>query len=146
MRPNSNLSSSSGSLPTGNPGNPHFYREYLERLSVVSSGSVWGIAIGHLGHSKGLTGSALFTLSDQIAHKYSVVQDLLDAYPKTNIVLAGHSVGAHICSELMRSLDHSRVTAVFGLYPTMLHIGKSSDSPFIHAIMHAILLSDIAQR
>ena len=82
------------------------------------------VAIGYLGHSNGHTGDQLFTLQDQIKHKQDIITALLRVYPTTQLVLAGHSIGAHIVAELMRVIPHDRVAAVYGLYPTMLHIGR----------------------
>ena len=44
------------------------------------------------------------------------------------LVLIGHSIGAWICTDLMRQfqeIEQSKIRAVVCLFPTLMHIGKS---------------------
>lgn len=48
---------------------------------------------------------ALYGLREQVSHKMSVLSILRRKHPHSRFVLAGHSVGAFICLEMMRTID-----------------------------------------
>lgn len=69
----------------------------------------------------------MFDLQDQIAHKNAVLAMLLQQYPMSPFVLAGHSIGAHMCVEAAHALPHAHVQQVIGLFPTLMNIGDSDN-------------------
>ena len=67
----------------------------------------------------------------QIQHKVSAVQQLYEASPQAEIVLAGHSVGARICIEVMRRRPEFRVVQTHLLLPTVKFIADTPNGKFM---------------
>ena len=117
-------------LLPGNPGSASFYLDFAASLSSASSGSLPITIVSHASHSSGCTGSAgavprYYDLAQQVRHKVSVAQALLQRHPQRRLILAGHSVGAHMCLEVMRALPDTAVARALLLFPTVLEIGAS---------------------
>lgn len=99
----------------GNPGICDYYLTFAIKL-FQATGSRWTIeCIDHAGHS-GLETNT-YILQQQIQHKLDYITQWI---PKsTNLILIGHSIGAHIAIEVMKSLPDVRVARSFLLFPTI---------------------------
>ncbi|KJE92912.1 hypothetical protein CAOG_03794 [Capsaspora owczarzaki ATCC 30864] len=128
----------------GNPGVAEFYLPYMRHLWTASEHSVDVVAISHAGHSiASANNGRLFSLEEQIAHKVDFVRALLrnggvNNLDKSNsepdnvqLVLMGHSVGAHICLKVLQRLsaqERTRVSLTTLLFPTIQYIGKTPNA------------------
>ena len=97
----------------GNPGCIEFYSRFLSRLSDLSGARVVGIGLA--GHSRrDLTGNRVFTLDEQVEHKFSALRDMMviptpaSAPPPERLLVCGHSIGAWIGLRVLQEL-HVRV-------------------------------------
>lgn len=99
----------------GNPGICDYYLTFAIAL-FQATGARWTIeCIDHAGHS-GLEPN-IYILQQQIQHKIDYITQWI---PKsTNLILIGHSIGAHIAIEIMKSLPDARITRSFLLFPTI---------------------------
>jgi Lipid-droplet associated hydrolase len=114
----------------GNPGVPSCYDKYLLHLhSLHDTGNMNALCIGHANHSKSaVSDSEIHSLQTQIEHKRLVIHSLFNNPQKKQIkfILIGHSVGGHICLELMRDkFIQSHTAKVLCLFPTVQNIGRS---------------------
>jgi hypothetical protein len=119
----------------GNPGVPDCYTRYLAAVAAAAAGdaAVAGgagfplhtLTIGHTAHTADTACDTRYSLDDQLAHKRAVLAALLDAHPDARLVLAGHSVGAYMVVELLRSLPPAAVVRCVLLTPTLSNIGAS---------------------
>jgi pimeloyl-ACP methyl ester carboxylesterase len=112
----------------GNPGAVEFYSAFLGRMherSVQCGVPLRIVCVGHASHSKRVACSSAFSLADQIQHKVSFVQMLLESNPRTSVILAGHSVGAHMVLEVAKRLPAERLLDAVLLFPTVRNIGST---------------------
>jgi alpha-beta hydrolase superfamily lysophospholipase len=132
----------------GNPGLADFYRLYMERVYALSYKSIDVLCISHAGHCPGLTDNAKFDLKQQIHHKISFVRKLLSDERKQHhsvrLVLAGHSVGAHICMEIMKALPGESVMQVQLLMPTVMHIGTTPNGRKLAPLFTTVVRNMVA--
>lgn len=128
----------------GNPGLIEYYEDFLQYLYSFSTGELDIVAVQHANHSAGhfypydiptdtkigdgddqKHGEDLWSLQDQIKHKLAILDYLVDSpdWPVSQIVLAGHSVGAYIACELLKQRpNNSAIAKVIHLFPTLWHI------------------------
>lgn len=88
----------------GNPGLIAFYREHLKRVvaRLPHDVNVAVHALGLPGHDmSGLNGDATYDIDAHIAYVHSYIEDNI---PKTNLVLAAHSYGAHLALAVSQQL------------------------------------------
>jgi len=104
----------------GNPGAPSFYDEFCASLFQASGRSIGVCSVGHAGHSRHAAQHKhrLYNLQDQVTHKVHVLEELVHERPHVRLVLCGHSVGAHICLEIMKALPAETVLQCVLLFPT----------------------------
>lgn len=122
----------------GNPGCVNFYHDYAEHLHRCAAGKMNIVVVGHLGtllapccasrlrssgHSVSSQTTERHSLVDQVNHKTEFVAHLMKQHPDARFVLAGHSVGAYICTEIMRTLPAEKVLKAVLLFPTVSNIG-----------------------
>jgi pimeloyl-ACP methyl ester carboxylesterase len=111
----------------GNPGAVQFYLPYLEELYKLSNHSMHIYCIGHASHSTETASELRYNLQQQTEQKIQYARYLLEQYPTSQIILAGHSVGAHICLEVMKTIPSSRLLKTLLLFPTVRNIASSSN-------------------
>lgn len=113
-------------LLPGNPGVVEFYREYLSGIQQRVGSSLQCIAIGHAAHGRACGDGSFHNLDAQVAHQTRAVRLFLQQHPETTrVILAGHSIGAHLCLEVTKALSSAgdRIVGIFALFPTIHHIG-----------------------
>lgn len=112
----------------GNPGLAHFYTPFLSELHVKCDGDLAIVAKAQIGHTPGYEApsrdfDASCSLEAQIESALELVDAVGSTYPEAQVVLAGHSVGAYICLQVLKAGMHrTRVAGVFLLFPTISHI------------------------
>lgn len=119
----------------GNPGCVDFYYDYLRAVFEASNGTVACIGMGHLSHHKdNLHCRKIFTLAEQVEHKQEVFAYLLETYPSTKFVVGGHSVGAYMGVELMRTFSE-KILKLFCLFPTLHHIVSTPNGKHMYPLL-----------
>lgn len=126
----------------GNPGGVAFYAAYVDSVQRAAAAAgvrlhVW--VVGHSGHCAATATAARFSLAQQLAHKRAVVDAILRAQPGARLVLAGHSVGAHIALELLRTLPPRAVLRAVLLTPTLSHIGRAPNGVRLKPVLSSAL-------
>ncbi|KAJ7783590.1 hypothetical protein DFH07DRAFT_788326 [Mycena maculata] len=110
----------------GNPGLLDFYVEFLSSLHNKHPGlAVFGHA--HLSHTPGVHAEKFnpeYGLRAQIQSAVEALDAIRAAFGCTKIVLAGHSVGAWIALQVLKSRP-SDVSHIFLLCPTLIHIADT---------------------
>ncbi|EQC42795.1 hypothetical protein SDRG_00516 [Saprolegnia diclina VS20] len=110
----------------GNPGVPGFYEPMMRHLHALGHGSFEVVGLSHTGHSMPwLHRDGTFDLSTQIADKIAYIDARLKANPLLELVLVGHSIGAHIALGMFSHCPH-RVSKVVLLQPAVMHIAQSA--------------------
>lgn len=114
----------------GNPGVVDFYADYCRELHRKLDEATVVYTVGHAGHSissqtTSTSGSRIFNLSEQLAHKLSAINFLQKRHPSAKFTLVGHSIGAWMCIELLKSLEEAHVKQLLLLFPTVMHIGDT---------------------
>eukprot|EP01029_Cantina_marsupialis_P028886 TRINITY_DN778134_c0_g1_i1.p1 TRINITY_DN778134_c0_g1~~TRINITY_DN778134_c0_g1_i1.p1 ORF type:complete len:300 (+),score=38.68 TRINITY_DN778134_c0_g1_i1:67-966(+) len=106
----------------GNPGIGSFYKSFLN-LVHKSFPDFHAVLFSHIGHSKD-DQHKIYThsLRDQIDHKVSIMKDSLGITDDDTVILCGHSIGAHICMEMMKEI---KVKHSAFLFPAIRYIGDS---------------------
>ncbi|CAG8515486.1 976_t:CDS:2 [Cetraspora pellucida] len=92
----------------GNPGVIDYYTDFLTTIYEENDKLINVIGVSHLGHSHdphNQTAETLYSLQDQIEHKIMCFDKLREKFEKEEdmkpkFILAGHSVGGHICKEV----------------------------------------------
>ncbi|EDV22597.1 uncharacterized protein TRIADDRAFT_28821 [Trichoplax adhaerens] len=105
----------------GNPGICDYYITFAIRLFQATGCRLSIDCVDHAGHS-GLE-TDVYTLSQQIQHKLDYVKQYIP--DSANLILIGHSIGAHIAIELTKSLPYARVIKSFLLFPTIERMAVS---------------------
>jgi pimeloyl-ACP methyl ester carboxylesterase len=108
----------------GNPGLVHFYRPFLTALYNKSNGELAILAKAQIGHTPGFEAPASScSLAAQVQSASEVFYAVSSTFgPQASIVLAGHSVGAYICTQLLKLEQAPAIVAVFLLFPTICYI------------------------
>ena len=117
----------------GNPGAVEPYVPFMEAVQRVAAASGPPAAhsirtfmtVGHSGHAARTAQAEGVDLDAQIEHKRAFLAALLTRYPHATLHFGGHSVGAHIVTELMRHLPPANVGTAVLLFPTLSHIGAT---------------------
>ena len=89
-------------LISGNPGAVDFYAEYLLRLAEQAHDRFAFYAMGHASHTAHTVHGEHVTLGEQVDIKKAFLKDLRKQHPDAKLILAGHSVGAYMCCEILR--------------------------------------------
>ncbi|KAH7334438.1 hypothetical protein B0J17DRAFT_673325 [Rhizoctonia solani] len=115
----------------GNPGLVEFYTEFLEHLHHTFNKAGTHLAIlvrGHIGHAPSLpTESGAWTvgLDSQVTSTIELYDSARDFYgPNTKIILAGHSVGSWIVTQVMHARPNTASGALL-LFPTVSNIAST---------------------
>ncbi|CAE6412660.1 unnamed protein product [Rhizoctonia solani] len=126
----------------GNPGLVEFYTEFLGNLHHAFDKAGTRLAIlvrGHIGHAPSLptgNGSWSVGLDSQVTSAIELYDSARDFYgPNTKIILAGHSVGSWIVTQVM----HARPNAVSGallLFPTVSNIASTPNGRKLSWLFH----------
>ncbi|RKP11730.1 hypothetical protein BJ684DRAFT_21690, partial [Piptocephalis cylindrospora] len=108
-----------------NPGAPEYYVEFLNSLREKAPPNTELFAVAHLGHSNShlslpRTGH-VFTLDDQVDHKIELVDSLSKAYPRSKLILIGHSIGTYLALNTLK-VREEKIFRVYGLFPTIDNI------------------------
>eukprot|EP00741_Cyanophora_paradoxa_P000122 tig00000057_g117.t1 len=115
----------------GNPGTIGYYRLFFGLLSAQLDGRVDIHGVSHVGHDQRTHDWSVFTLDDQIEHKIEWIEKVL--VPRygggRDILLMGHSVGQHICFEIMRRRPGLRVRHTFGIFPMIRDFWSCAPTP-----------------
>eukprot|EP01006_Ploeotia_vitrea_P019945 TRINITY_DN52200_c0_g1_i2.p2 TRINITY_DN52200_c0_g1~~TRINITY_DN52200_c0_g1_i2.p2 ORF type:complete len:273 (-),score=122.65 TRINITY_DN52200_c0_g1_i2:156-974(-) len=123
----------------GNPGVADFYRLFMRAVYQEAMGALDVVCIAHAGHSYGNHNKGrVFDLQEQIQHKIAYVRRVIDDDPSVRIFLAGHSVGAHICVEVMKAVPRENIVKSFMLFPTVMHIGDTPNGRRLDRIFNPI--------
>ena len=116
----------------GNPGPPHFYKRLMKKMLEISTPNEIDemYCLGHTGHTSTDNVWQSFSYTEQTSHKlYMLRKMIFDTLgQRKKIVLIGHSIGAWICTDLMRQFkqtEQDKIQAVLCLFPTLMHIGES---------------------
>ncbi|KAF8604057.1 hypothetical protein BDV93DRAFT_492759 [Ceratobasidium sp. AG-I] len=142
---------SAGAAPTsevvflfipGNPGLVEFYTEFLEQIhqAINKAGTRFSIFNrGHVGHAPNLPtkkGAWTVGLDAQIASTIELYDSIRDAYgPNAKVVLAGHSVGAWIVTQVMHARPDT-ASAAFLLFPTVSNIASTPNGRKLSWLFH----------
>jgi hypothetical protein len=111
-------------LLPGNPGLVTFNATMLDELHNASGRTVDAVVVGHAGHcARHQPAGRLYTLEEQVAHKVAFIREHAKAYQR--LVIAGHSVGAYMCTRLQRAFPPSQFHQVQLLMPTFEFIAAS---------------------
>ncbi|CAG8469360.1 12820_t:CDS:2 [Ambispora gerdemannii] len=119
----------------GNPGAIDYYIPFLSTIYEEHEKKIEIVGVSHLGHSHGPHHDSLiklWSLQDQINHKIKFFDILCEKfaidegdkkiYPR--FILCGHSMGAYICSQVLKARpDH--IEQAYLLFPTLQHIAKT---------------------
>ncbi|KAJ3411509.1 hypothetical protein HDV05_002117 [Chytridiales sp. JEL 0842] len=86
-------------------------------------------------------------LEEQVRNKVAVLDYLLDRYPNAQVVMAGHSIGSYMATEVLKARPHPhhRLHTIINLFPTLHHIvrtprGRSLNPLFHFPLRHLALL------
>ncbi|OQR83464.1 hypothetical protein ACHHYP_14677 [Achlya hypogyna] len=110
----------------GNPGVPGFYEPLMRRVHALAGGAAEVVGLSHTGHSMPwLHANATFDLTTQIEDKVAYLDARLRADPHLQVVLVGHSIGAHVALGMLAAWPH-RVRKVALLQPAVMHIAQSA--------------------
>ncbi|CAJ0912944.1 3566_t:CDS:2 [Entrophospora sp. SA101] len=129
---------------TGNPGLINYYTEFLSTIHNERNKNIDIIGVSNLGHFHGPHNSkleGLYSLQDQINHKIQCFDKLHEKFSnngknnsKVKFVLCGHSIGAHICSQVLKTRPNSNIEHVYALFPTLQHIQKTPNGTMLSFI------------
>lgn len=147
----------------GNPGLSSYYIDFLhsiytspllkssgiEILTVshrghaplprVGSNAVWGD--NHVNASQAAKGYGC-TLRDQVRHKISIVDAVNRQYNsetrRTKVVVAGHSIGAWIATEVLKARPES-MEGLHLLFPTLTWIGRTPNARRVKILMNPLV-------
>ena len=125
----------------GNPGAPLFYRDVCASLfAAAPAGSLAIVVVGYAGHSAGSHGGfalpRVHGLREQVAHGVAAAQQLSSSTPPgCRLLLAGHSIGAHVALAAARAGLPRSVVRTLLWFPTVHHIGRSPNGVALLPLM-----------
>ncbi|CAG8684271.1 38564_t:CDS:2 [Gigaspora margarita] len=149
----------------GNPGVIDYYTNFLTTIYEEHEKMINVIGVSHLGHSHdphNHSSETLYSLQDQIEHKILCFDKLSEKFEKEwdvkpKFILAGHSVGAHICKELflivkngtngdkiadielidqvLKARPNHGIEMVYALFPTLQHILKTPNGALLNPLL-----------
>ncbi|KAI9146556.1 hypothetical protein BKA69DRAFT_37283 [Paraphysoderma sedebokerense] len=126
----------------GNPGVSHFYVDFLQTVHTELGSQISIFGVEHLGHSLGEHNTDnLYNLQDQIRHKMHLLDFFAARYPSAQIYLAGHSVGAYICVQLLKLRGEQyqdRIGKVMLLFPTLMEIKNTPNGVWISHLTRSV--------
>ncbi|KAJ3156834.1 hypothetical protein HDU86_003600 [Geranomyces michiganensis] len=103
----------------GNPGLIQYYESFLQKLHEECDG-LDIVGAQHLGHSFAVATRKTFSISDQIAHKLSLIEEVEKQWGRTTpIVLIGHSFGCYVNVQIMKARPDANVVKIVQLFPTL---------------------------
>lgn len=120
----------------GNPGNIHFYHEYMSALAYNLRGVERTLVMG-IGHShcsktcvnldsvEKKARQTEHTLESQIRHKLAVLEQIRSVHKGVQFITIGHSVGSYISLRLADTLGADVIIKQICLFPTVSHIGST---------------------
>ncbi len=108
-------------------------------LPRVGSNAIWGD--NYVNASQASKGYGC-TLRDQVRHKISIVDAVNRQYNsesrQTKVVVAGHSIGAWIASEVLKARPES-VEGLHLLFPTLAWIGRTPNARRVKLLMNPLV-------
>ncbi|CAG8595359.1 4222_t:CDS:2 [Ambispora gerdemannii] len=127
----------------GNPGIIDYYIPFLTTIyDKFRRGDIVIVGVSHLGHSHSLlnnanTDSKLYTLRDQIEHKIKCFDKLREKFSSSSkFILCGHSIGAYICSEVLRARPSHGIEKVYALFPTIQNIAQTPNGRMLQFLFY----------
>ncbi|KAJ3191282.1 hypothetical protein HK101_007911 [Irineochytrium annulatum] len=112
----------------GNPGVIQYYDAFMRHIWSLCKGRIEVVGVQHPGHSASLrpTRSPL-SLAEQVKHKVAVMDMLREKYPRANTTffLAGHSIGAYMCLQVLRHRPDLPIRKCYALFPTLRDIAST---------------------
>ncbi|KAG9307645.1 hypothetical protein G9A89_023210 [Geosiphon pyriformis] len=121
----------------GNPGVIDYYTPFLGRVFEECQRGECRVVVvgGHTWDTESLSSSPndqkLYTLKDQIGHKIKCLDKLREKFTTSEdergprFILCGHSIGAFICSEILRARPNHGIEQIYALHPTLQHIANT---------------------
>ncbi|CAG8460942.1 5138_t:CDS:2 [Paraglomus brasilianum] len=126
----------------GNPGVIEYYKEFCDNIFRERKGKIEIVG----GHSYGdhyQGNSRLYSLQDQINHKIAIFDELERKFTSEHghnvaprFILCGHSIGAYIATQLLRSRPDHGIIQVYALFPTLQHIHKTPNGRLLSPLFH----------
>jgi len=115
----------------GNPGHAPLYTEALAELQAQSPRFGRCVAVSYLGHGERPTEGWVgpWKLEEQVEYACGVVRKLGEETGSSSIILVGHSIGAHVMTEVLRreAVPLERVESAIALMP-FIHNSPEVDS------------------
>ncbi|KAI3653599.1 hypothetical protein MP228_001546 [Amoeboaphelidium protococcarum] len=135
----------------GNPGVIDFYDQFLQSIHQKCDQRLNVIGVQHAKHTKEsfieqyplvhsvkfneseeLRQTGLFGLQDQINHQLAILDHLVaEEYKDARIILAGHSVGAYICTEIIKARPAYNFERSLLLFPTLENIAATPNGSLL---------------
>ncbi|CAO3651359.1 unnamed protein product [Cunninghamella echinulata] len=112
-----------------------------------------GLAISHLGHSHGTHSEKepqrVYSLQEQIDHKVACFDQLKKENQDidTQYILMGHSLGAYICSEVLKRRQQDNIIQSIALFPALREIALTPNGVHISKLVTKVphsLISGVA--
>ncbi|CAG8590386.1 5258_t:CDS:2 [Ambispora leptoticha] len=125
----------------GNPGLIDYYIPFLTTIyDEFRRGDIVIVGVSHLGHSHTLLNSNIdpkfYTLQDQIEHKIKCFDKLREMFSTRKFILCGHSIGAYICSEVLRARSSHGIEKVYALFPTIQKISQTPNGRMLQFLFY----------
>ncbi|CAG8524732.1 438_t:CDS:2 [Acaulospora morrowiae] len=123
----------------GNPGVIDYYISFLTTIHEEHERKIDIIGVSNIGHShepqdKNL--ETLYSLQDQIDHKIQCFDELREKFSRNNlppkVILCGHSIGAYICSQVLKARPNHGIINVYSLFPTLQHMRKTPNGVMLN--------------
>ncbi|KAJ3163770.1 hypothetical protein HDU88_006262 [Geranomyces variabilis] len=103
----------------GNPGLIQYYESFLQKLHSDCHG-LDIVGVQHLGHSFAVSTRKTYSISEQVAHKLSLIEAVEKRWgQETPIVLIGHSFGCWVNVQIMKARPDANVVKIVQLFPTL---------------------------
>lgn len=147
----------------GNPGLSSYYIDFLHSIytsPMLKASGIEILSVSHRGHAPlPLVGTNAIwgdnhvnatqarkgygcTLRDQVRHKISIVDAVNRQYNAegrpTKVVVAGHSIGAWVASEVLKARPDG-VEALHLLFPTLAWIGRTANARRVGVLMYPLV-------
>jgi hypothetical protein len=127
---------------SGNPGLLDLYIPFLDSIYSEANSPITLFAHAHLGLSSYIGGDRSFpdvpsvSLPAHIRAHVEFLDKLLASYgPKTNVLLVGHSIGAWLIQEMLKTHTLTRHIGAFMLFPAISEISRSPSGKILSVRM-----------